>query len=233
MRVFSSAAARRRWAALVLVGSALFVSLYFALQRYVPFLFQPAELRLWLGQFGVFAPLVFVLVQTLQVVFAPIPGQALALVGGYLFGPVDGTAYSLAGVFLGSAIAFTLAKRHGREFVEETLQEDVVARFDGFVERVGFPGLVVFVVVPGLPDDAICFLAGLTRLRLRTFMLAIVVGRSPAYVLTVYAGGELGSGQFVEGLALVALLTVLSVFGYYKQDAIRAAVRRVAVWLPR
>lgn len=233
MRVFSSAADRRRWAALVLVGVALLVSLYFALQRYVPFLFRPAELRLWIGQFGIFAPLVFILVQTLQVIFAPIPGQALALVGGYLFGPVEGTVYSLVGVFLGSAIAFTLAKRYGRGFVEETLQDDVVARFDGFVERVGFPGLIVFVVVPGLPDDAICFLAGLTPLRLRSFMLAIVIGRSPAYVLTVYAGGELGSGRFVEGLALVAFLILLSVLGYYKQDAIRSAARRVAVWLPR
>jgi uncharacterized membrane protein YdjX (TVP38/TMEM64 family) len=64
-------------------------------------------------------------------------------------------------------------------------------------------------------------------------MLAIVIGRSPAYVLTVYAGGELGSGRFVEGLALVAFLILLSVLGYYKQDAIRSAARRVAVWLPR
>jgi len=212
----------------VVVALAGLVGIYFLVRRFAPFVFRAEELRVWIAQFGVFAPLVFILIQTLQVIVAPIPGQIVALVAGYLFGPVAGTVYSLTGVLIGSAIAFSLAKRYGRTLVEDILHEDVVDRFDGFVERVGAPGLFVLVIVPGLPDDAICFLSGLTPWRLRTFMAVIAVGRLPAYVLTVYAGGELASGRFVQGIALIGLIISLSAIGYYKQEAIRDKVQQFA-----
>lgn len=224
--MFSSREGRRRVALLALLATAAFVALYVSLRRYAPFVFDVESLRAWIAQFGPLAPIVFTLVQTVQVVVAPIPGQAVALVAGYLFGPLAGTVYSLVGVLLGSAIAFTLAQRYGRSFVEDVLHDDVVTRFDEFVDSVGIPGLLAFVVVPGLPDDAICFIAGITKWRLRTFMAAISVGRLPAYVLTVYAGGEFASGRFIGGMALVGSVVVLSAVGYYKQEAIRDGVRR-------
>ena len=206
--------------------------LFVAARRYAPFLFDAEELRTWIDQFGLLAPLVFVLVQALQVIVAPIPGQAVALVAGYLFGSVAGTIYSFVGVMIGSAIAFTLAKRYGRPFVENVLHEDVLARFDGFVDRVGIPGLLVFIVIPGLPDDAVCFLSGLTKWRLRTFMVLIALGRFPAYVLTVYAGSELATGQVLPALVVLGLIVLLSAVGYYKQDAVRDTVRKLEPRLP-
>jgi uncharacterized membrane protein YdjX (TVP38/TMEM64 family) len=227
MRLFSSRADRWRGILILLLVSVAFFGLYVATRRYASFIFDAAELRAWIAQFGIFAPLVFVFLQALQVVVAPIPGQVVALVAGYLFGPFWGTIYSLTGVLIGSAVAFTLAKRYGRSFVEDILHEDVVNRFDEFVERVGAPGLFAFVIIPGLPDDAICFLSGLTPLRLRTFIAVISIGRLPAYVITVYAGGELASGRFLEGIALVAVVIALSAIGYFKQEAVRDLVHRL------
>ncbi len=221
MQVFASRADLRRGVLGVALLVLVLAAAYVGARQYAPFVFDTGELRRWIGQFGVFAPLVFVALQATQVVVAPVPGQVVALVAGYLFGPVAGTVYSITGVLIGSAVAFSLAKRFGRPMVERLLEEDVVTRFDGFVDRVGLPGLFVFVVIPGLPDDAICFLSGLTKWRLRTFLAVITVGRLPAYVVTVYAGGRLASGDVVTALALIAAIVVLSVVGYYKQDAIR------------
>jgi len=227
MQVFSSAESRRRAVLNTALVSVAFGLLFLFVRRYAPFLFDPEKLRAWIDTFGVLAPAVFVLVQIVQVVVAPVPGQVVALVAGYLFGPLAGTVYSITGVLIGSAIAFSLADRYGRTFVEDVLHDDVVARFDGFVDRVGVPGLVVFVVIPGLPDDAICFLAGLTKWRLRTFMFAIAVGRLPAYVLTVYAGGELASGEFLEGMVILGCLIAVSAIGYYRREAIRDLLVRL------
>ncbi|WP_276251942.1 TVP38/TMEM64 family protein [Haloarcula rara] len=227
MQLFSSAESRKRGVLVSLLVLTGFLVLYLSVRRYAPFLFDPVELRAWIDSFGALAPAVFIVVQAGQVIFAPIPGQVVALVAGYLFGPLAGTVYSVTGVLLGSAIAFSLADRYGRTFVEDVLHDDVVARFDGFVDRVGVPGLVVFVVIPGLPDDAVCFLAGLTEWRLRTFMFAIAIGRLPAYVLTVYAGGELASGEFLEGIAILGGLIAASAVGYYKREAIRDGVVRL------
>jgi len=232
MKVFSSRA--DRWQTLLLAGVVLaaFVGLYLGVRRYAPFVFNAQALRTWIAGFGVFAPLVFIFLQAAQVVVAPIPGQVVALVAGYLFGPVYGTIYSLTGVLIGSAIAFSLAKRYGRSFVERVIADDVIDRFDAFVDRVGVPGLFAFVIIPGLPDDAICFLSGLTKWRLRTFLAVIAVGRLPAYVITVYAGGQFAGGRFRTGIALVAFVILVSAVGYYKQEAVRDLVARIEPRLP-
>jgi len=232
MKVFSSRADRWQTLLLAVAVIAAFVGLYLGVRRYAPFVFDAQALRTWIAGFGVFAPLVFIFLQATQVVVAPIPGQVVALVAGYLFGPVYGTIYSLTGVLIGSAVAFSLAKRYGRSFVERVIADEVIDRFDAFVERVGVPGLFAFVIIPGLPDDAICFLSGLTTWRLRTFIAVIAVGRLPAYVITVYAGGEFAGGRFRTGIALVAFVIVVSAVGYYKQEAVRDLVARIEPRLP-
>jgi len=232
MKVFSSRADRWHTLLLAVAVIAAFVGLYLGVRRYAPFVFDAQALRTWIAGFGIFAPLVFIVLQATQVVVAPIPGQVVALVAGYLFGPVYGTIYSLTGVLIGSAVAFSLAKRYGRSFVERVIADEVIDRFDAFVERVGVPGLFAFVIIPGLPDDAICFLSGLTTWRLRTFIAVIAVGRLPAYVITVYAGGEFAGGRFRTGIALVAFVIVVSAVGYYKQEAVRDLVARIEPRLP-
>ncbi|WP_247730133.1 TVP38/TMEM64 family protein [Halovivax limisalsi] len=232
MGIFSSR--RDRWRALGLLCllALAFGALYFLVREFAPFVFDADAFRSWIDGFGVLAPLVFVFVQALQVVVAPIPGQVLAFAAGYVFGPVAGTVYSLTGVLIGSAVAFSIAKRFGRGFVESILHDDVVARFDGFVDTVGIPGLLAFVLVPGLPDDAICFLAGLTKWSLRTFLLVIAVGRLPAYVFTVYAGGEFANGRITYAFAIVAIIVLASVVGYRRQETIRNVVERLELRLP-
>lgn len=232
MKLFSSRSDRRRalfWIAVVGVG---FVALYYALRRFAPFVFDPTRLRLWIRQFDRLAPLVLVGVQAAQVILAPIPGQIVAFVAGFLFGPVAGILFTLVGVLVGSAVAFMLSKWYGRSFVEDVVDEDVVDRFDSFVDEAGIPGLLVFVAVPGLPDDVVCYAAGLTKWRLRTFMLVMAVGRLPGYVVTVYAGSELASGRILYSAALSAVVVVLSVIGYYEQATIRDLSRRLESRLP-
>jgi len=232
MKLFASASDRRRGLLAAVAVALAFVALYLFVREYASFITDAEALRLWLRQFGVLAPLVFVAIQALQVVVAPIPGQVVALVAGYLFGPFWGTVYSLTGVLIGSTIAFSLAKRYGRSFVEDVIHEDVVSRFDEFVDTVGVPGLFAFVIIPGLPDDAICFLSGLTKWRLPTFLAVISVGRLPAYVFTVYAGGELANGRFLTAIALIALVVVASIVGYYKQETVRNLIARIEPRLP-
>ncbi|ACM57181.1 TVP38/TMEM64 family protein [Halorubrum lacusprofundi] len=232
MQLFASASDRRRGILAVVAVGLAFVALYLFVREYASFITDTEALRLWLQQFGVLAPLVFIAIQALQVIVAPIPGQVVALVAGYLFGPFWGTVYSITGVLIGSAIAFSLAKRYGRSFVEDILHEDVVTRFDEFVDTVGVPGLFAFVIIPGLPDDAICFLSGLTKWKLPTFIAVISVGRLPAYVFTVYAGGRIADGRFLSGLAIILLIVLASVVGYYKQETVRDLVARIEPRLP-
>ncbi len=227
MRIFAT---RLRWyhkLALVLATSVLATTTYSLTYQYLPAVFDPISLREWIEGFGLFAPFVFVFVQIVQVIVAPIPGQFMALLGGYLFGPVNGTIYSMIGVTVGSGIVFLITKRYGRPLVERLLHEEVIAKLDTFTNRAGLPGLFVFFVIPGTPDDAVCFLAGLTPIRSVTFLTIVVIGRLPAYVLTNVAGERLATGRIVDTIVILGTIGVISGVAYLFRRDIKRRLGRV------
>jgi uncharacterized membrane protein YdjX (TVP38/TMEM64 family) len=223
MRVFDSPTARRSALVRLLGLAVVIVALGVAVARYAPFLAEPAWIRATVDRTGPYAPLVFVTLQAVQVILAPIPGQTLAVVGGYLFGPV-GAVYSITGVAIGSSVVLVLSRRYGRPFVERVVADGVVERFDGFVDDYGLLGLVVFFSLPTFPDDAICALAGLTSIRLRTILVVLVVARTPTFVLATLVGDGLAAAQYrlVAGVLVVVGLVVVGV--YLLKERILAAL---------
>lgn len=226
MKVFASKDSRRTVIVSIIVIVAGFIGLYLAAREYAPFLFNATELRAWLAGFGILAPLVFIALQAVQVIAAPIPGQVAAVVAGYLFGAFWGLVYSMIGVMIGSAVAFSISKRYGRPAVERLIHDDVLESFDGLVEQAGLVGVFVLVVIPGLPDDVVCFVAGLTPLRIVPFLVVLLLGRLPAYALATYAGGQFATGRLLEATLLLALFAVISATAYHNRDWIQRAVRR-------
>ncbi|RLM96328.1 TVP38/TMEM64 family protein [Haloarcula sp. Atlit-7R] len=209
-RFFRSKAARRDVIVRTLALLGLFAAVTVGVHTVEPRLFDPVWLRRRLAAFGAFAPYAFVALQALQVLLAPIPGQLLGGVGGYLFGVRAGTAYSLLGVCLGSAAAFALARRYGRPYVERVTRPETLARWDRFLARNGLVGLFVLFLLPTFPDDLLCFVAGISDLRLRTFLAFVVVGRAPSFLAASYAGDRLAGGHVGTFLAVVTALAVLS-----------------------
>jgi uncharacterized membrane protein YdjX (TVP38/TMEM64 family) len=68
------------------------------------------QLKVVIRSYGPYSPLVFILLQIIQVVVAPIPGEAIEFLGGYVFGVWAGMFYSMIGLILGSWFAFSTAR---------------------------------------------------------------------------------------------------------------------------
>ena len=69
---------------------------------YYRFFFDYKKLRLFILSFGPFAAVAFIVIQSLQVVFAPVPGEITGFVGGLIFGNTWGAILSTIGLTLGS-----------------------------------------------------------------------------------------------------------------------------------
>lgn len=220
MKVFASRQ-DRRWviAGLVVFGLGL-AGLYLAIRTYLPFVFDPSESRRMVQQFGVIAPVVYVILHATQVVVMAIPGYAIAVVGGVLFGPVFGTLYTMIGVTVGSAVAFLIARSYGRPVVERVIREDALDRFDSFIQGAGLPGLFLFVLIPVLPEDVISFVAGVSHFRLSTFVVVIFLGRLPAATVAVLAGDGFATGGVLEAGIWILSLVSASAYTYYYRDGI-------------
>jgi uncharacterized membrane protein YdjX (TVP38/TMEM64 family) len=103
---------------------------------------------------------------------------------------------------------------------------ETVAEFDEFVDSAGLPGLFFVFLIPGLPDDAVCFLAGLTRIPIRRLVAIAVVGRAPGFLLIAIAGADLAASRGSAALWLLGGLSAVSLAGYLYRDRIVAGLRR-------
>ena len=181
---------------------------------------DPEAVRAFFLAFGPLAAVAFVVVQAAQVVVAPLPGQLLGFVAGYLFGAVTGTALSLLGATIGTYVAVWLPRRYGRPAVERLVDPTTIDQFDAAVERRGLLALFLVFLVPGLPDDAICLAAGLTRLDVRRVLLVSLVGRLPGYALVALAGDRLAGGHETDTIALLVVIVGVSLAVYVWRDAV-------------
>lgn len=219
-RVFVSRRSRRRtllYTLALLVGGGLVL---LATRTVAPQLGDPGALRATIRGFGVWAPVAFVVLQAAQVVVAPIPGQVFGFASGYLFGALLGTAYSVLGAAIGSAVVFVLTRRYGRTYTERVVVPETLARFDGVAGDRGLATLFVCFLVPGLPDDVLCFVGGLTDIDLRKLIAIAVVGRFPGFLLVNLAGAQVAAQRHVEAGVVLLALFALSGIGYLWRDAI-------------
>jgi uncharacterized membrane protein YdjX (TVP38/TMEM64 family) len=223
-RIFASARTRWTTIALLAVLIGLFVGVSVIAGRVLPDVTDPAEIRAVVRSYGVLAPLAFVALQATQIVIAPVPGQAMGLIAGYLFGAALGTLYSVVGAGIGTFLALGLSRRFGRPYVERAIDPDVLAGFDDLAGRGGLLALFLVFLIPGLPDDVLCFVGGLTELEVRDMLVASILGRLPSYVVVNLAGANLAASRFLETTLLLGVVVVIAFVVYLRRNAVVAGI---------
>ena len=132
----------------------------------------------FLSGFEIWGPLAFVGLQVVQVVIPIMPGGISCLAGVLLFGPVWGFVYNYVGICIGSALAFQIARKFGMPAVERAAGSQKLGRYLKWVDNGVFDRLFAAAIFfPAAPDDLLCFLAGVTRMRFRKFLLIILLGK--------------------------------------------------------
>lgn len=133
----------------------------------------------FLKQFGIFAPIVFILFQIVQVIIPILPGGIGSLGGIMIFNPIMGFVYNYVGICLGSLGAFLLARRFGKNFVRSITNPNMYNKYLSWLDKESkfdrwFAMAIFF---PIAPDDFLCYLAGLTQISSRRFLWIILLGK--------------------------------------------------------
>jgi uncharacterized membrane protein YdjX (TVP38/TMEM64 family) len=215
---------------LALLALALLLALGRALGGYVePF-------RDWVAGLGPLGPAVFVAGYALAVV-AFVPGSALTLAAGAIFGLAQGTLLVFAAAVLGSAGAFLIARYFARAAVERRIAAD--PRFGAIDRAVGREGRKIAFLLrlsPAIPFNLLNYALGLTRVRFADYLIASL-GMIPGTFLYVYlgslagdaasasaagSGAELGQ-TLVKGVGLLATAAVTIYVTVLARRALREA----------
>ncbi len=142
--------------------------------------FESVEtLQEYIKSFGIFAPVVLIIIQAIQVIFPILPGFLGCAVGAILFGSAGGFWCNYIGISAGSIIAFLLAKKYGISLVEKLFPKDQYEKYSGWAGKsrsyVAF--LFLGMALPLFPDDFFCYFSGLTKMRAEKFAAIIVLGK--------------------------------------------------------
>ncbi len=184
------------------------------------------EVKQFLARFGPYAPLAFIILQALQVVLAPVPGEATGFLGGMLFGTWLSFIYSTIGLTLGSALAFGLGRWLGLPLVRRLVSDEVYHKFD-FLARTGAEMItLILFLIPGFPKDYLCFILGVSPLPFRTFMVLTTFGRMPGTWLLSVQGAKVGGGYYMEFVVFLTVAAAAAFVAYIYRDAVFQWMRR-------
>ena len=129
--------------------------------------------------FGIWAPIIFILFQIVQVIFPILPGSIGCIAGIIFWGPILGTIYNYIGICLGSFAVFFLSRRFGSDFVKKITKNKLYGKYKYLIEEDSkfekWFALAIF--FPLAPDDFLCYLAGLTKITYRKFAKIILLGK--------------------------------------------------------
>jgi uncharacterized membrane protein YdjX (TVP38/TMEM64 family) len=176
--------------------------------------FDIAAVQARVGAMGVMAPLAFISIYAIAAVLL-VPGAALTLAGGALFGPIAGAFYSLVGATAGATLSFLLSRFLVGDWVRRKVGPRLGELVTG-IEREGWRFVAFVRLVPLFPYNILNYALGLTRIPLVSYVTATFVCMAPgaaAYSYLGYAGGAAltgGAGAVKAALWAVTLLGLVA-----------------------
>ena len=178
----------------------------------------------WIEGAGLVGALAYAAAYILATVLL-LPASLLTLGAGFAYGPLAGTLLVSPVSVTAATIAFLLGRTVARGWIAARVMRDArFAAVDAAIEREGLKIVILLRLSPVIPFGLLNYALGLTRVRLRDYVLGSFVGMLPATFLYVYLGSLVttaaslgssaataGTGQqmiYWSGLAATVLVTV-------------------------
>ncbi|WGG45915.1 TVP38/TMEM64 family protein [Rossellomorea sp. DA94] len=149
---------------------------------------KPHDIRDWIVSFGIWAPIVFIVVYTVRPLIL-FPASILSFSAGLAFGAVEGFFYIVLGALGGATVAYYAASILGAKLLKRPSPRIVKIREK--MEESGFIYVLVLRLVPFLNFDLISYLAGMGKVRYLPFILATAIGILPGTFGYVFLGSSL------------------------------------------
>ena len=175
---------------------------------------DPASFRAWVEEMGWLGKLGYVGMMAVQIIVAFIPGEPLEIAAGYAFGFWEGTLWCMTGAVLGATIVFLFVRKLGVKAVEAFFPREKIdsLKFLKDEKRLTRAAFLLF-LIPGTPKDLMTYCAGLTKMRLRDWLLICSVARIPSIVTSTIGGDALGMSNLPFALAILGATALISVGG--------------------
>ena len=180
---------------------------------------------------GVWAGAVYFVLQMMTVIVAPIPSNISMMAGALALGFWPAMILGVLAVIAGSVIVFLAARALGRNAVQRFLDKGVMEKYLPIIEEKQDMFLFLTMLFPFFPDDALCMLAGLTKIPLGRFVAIMALGRPWGLIVAALLGsGSLSlpvwAWAVIGGAGLLIFVFAMK-YSAQIEEALLGLVRRI------
>jgi uncharacterized membrane protein YdjX (TVP38/TMEM64 family) len=171
--------------------------------------FDTNQIRDWILSFGLFAPILFILLYTVRPLIF-FPASILSIAGGLAFGALMGTIYTIIGATLGAVLSFIVSRKLGRNIANKEWKGNAQI-IQVQMEKNGFLYVLLFRFLPILNFDLISYLAGISKVRFTSFFFGTLIGIIPGTFAYNFLGSSIVSGnpKIIIGAVLVFVVVTI------------------------
>ncbi len=123
-----------------------------------------------------------------QALAIPIPSEFVLLCGGAAFGLLSGWLVGTLGSVVAALIGFYISRKGGRSVALRFVGERGIEFADNWFNRWGVWAVLLGRIAPFIPFDVISYSAGLTQMKLRSFIVPTVIGTLPRAFFYAFLG---------------------------------------------
>ncbi|MGG6270077.1 TVP38/TMEM64 family protein [Leptolyngbya sp. AN03gr2] len=177
------------------------------------------QIRANIAQYGIWSPLIVLLLRLSSIVIPVLPGTAYAVLSGAVFGFGQGLLVIAIADFLACSANFWVARRYGRGTVQRMVGERFMARLDRWSQK--YLESNFFLLTGALMSgffDYICYAVGLSRMSGKRFLSALGLSIAIAKPPVVAAGAGLLQGdRLLIGASLVGVFGLAIVSAWMRR----------------
>lgn len=163
----------------------------------------------YLAGFGIWGPIVSMLLMVLQGLAAPLPAFVITFANAWIWGWAWGALISWSGAMIAAVLCFYLARWFGRPLVKRMVGAKALDISDSFFKRYGKYTVLIARLIPIVSFDLISYAAGLTNLTLWQFVWATGLGQLPATIIYSFLGEHISNSAKYGFMAFSGFVSLL------------------------
>ena len=181
----------------------------------------------WIESLGVKGMAILLGIQVLQIVVAIIPGGPMEIVAGAAYGAWGGFAICILGCLIAASGIFLTVRIFGVPLVERLFGKKLTDRYKflGNTKKVSL-ALILLFLIPGVPKDALTYIAPLGAIKPGRFLLLTTTARAPAILMSTMLGSSVLRGNWTLLLALFGATALTGIVGLVYGERIVERLRR-------
>lgn len=175
---------------------------------------NPVEFKSFIDGFGFWGFPLMLFIQIFQVVVALIPGEAVETLAGVIYGTFGGFLFCMLGITIGQTIIFCLVKSLGKDFVEKVTGSQALQKFSFLRDERKLKSVIFFLFfIPGTPKDLITYIAPMTKINIKDFLIITLIARIPSVLSSTYGGSTFVERNLMKTAIIYGVIGLFSVAG--------------------